>query len=75
MEATTGLISLAFMSLQQIHTATTAATTAATAAATITSTTTAAHGVSREDSEEARRETQEMWEVGSRLLLRETLIY
>ena len=56
-------------------TATAAATTAATAAATTTSTTTAAHGVSRADSGEVRRETQEGREVECQLLLEGTLIY
>ena len=52
-----------------------AAPAAATAAATTTSTTTADHGVSREDSGEVRRETQEEREVECHLLLEGTLIY
>ena len=43
--------------------------------ATTTSTTTAAHGVSREDSGEVRRETQEVREVECQLLLEGILIY
>ena len=49
--------------------ATTAAATAAATAATTTSTTTAAHGVSREDLGEVRRESQDVREVGCHLLL------
>ena len=55
----------------------TAATTAATATATAAATTatTAAHSVSREDSGEVRRETQEGKEVRCHLLPEGTLIY